>query len=169
MRAIIDNNLEVVKIFLEFDHNLAYIKDEKTGNTPFILAAERGYVSIAKEIMSICPDSVYTPDKDGNSALNNAILSEKADFIDHILITPQLHRFINQGNNEGSLPLHLAAQKCDPKLLRSLLAHARQDYTAVNVNNGNATNIVYGKTHLWKTLKWVSLLIFIALTHNTCL
>ncbi|XP_078157201.1 protein ACCELERATED CELL DEATH 6-like [Carex rostrata] len=153
-RAVLHNNLELVKMFLEHDFNLAYIKNEQTENTPFITEAQAGFVSIAEEIVSACPDSVYTPNKNGYSALHEAIGCEKPDFIDYILKTPQLHRLINQATNSGSLPLHHAADKCDPKLLRSLLAHARQDYTAVNVLGNNAVNVVYAKTALLKTLKW---------------
>ncbi|XP_078150830.1 protein ACCELERATED CELL DEATH 6-like [Carex rostrata] len=153
-RAVIENKLMLVKIFLEYDPNLAYIRHEPTGNTPFITAVLKGYLPIAEEIMSTCPDSVYTPDKDGDSALHNAILEEKQHLVDCILTTPQLHRFINQANNDGDLPLHQAARKCDPKNLRSLLTHTGQDYTAVNVSNSHAVDVVYRQTTLWKTLKW---------------
>ena len=168
-RAVLDNKLMSVKIFLEYDPNLAYIKHEPTGQTPFISAVSNGFVLIAKEIMNTCPDSVYTPSNVGDNALHFAIFQEKPDLVDYILSTPQLHRFINQANNNGDLPLHFAAYKCDPKLLISLVTQAGQDYTALNVSNSNAVNIVYGQTALWKTFKWVSYLIFIFLTHNTYL
>ncbi|XP_078150834.1 protein ACCELERATED CELL DEATH 6-like [Carex rostrata] len=153
-RAVLENKLMSVKIFLEYDPNLAYIEYEPTRNTPFNTAVEHGYLPIAKEIMSTCPDSVYTPDEKGDSALHNAIFFKKPHSIDNILRTPQLHRFINQTNNNGDLPLHRAADECDPKLLRSLLTHAGQDYTAINVKNKHAVDIVNGKKNLWKTLKW---------------
>ncbi|XP_078150897.1 protein ACCELERATED CELL DEATH 6-like [Carex rostrata] len=145
-RAVLENKLMSVKIFLEYDPNLAYIEHEPTGKTPFLTAVSEGYLPIVKEIMSTCPDSVYTPDKNGNNALHYAIYYEKPHLIDYILSTPQIHRFINQPNNSGNLPLHEAAQKCDPKILHSLLTHAGQDYTAVG--------LVYGQKTLWKTLKW---------------
>ncbi|XP_078150895.1 protein ACCELERATED CELL DEATH 6-like [Carex rostrata] len=138
----------------EYDPNLAYIKHEPSGNTPFITAVAEGYLPIAKEIMSTCLDSVYTPDKNGLNALHTAIFFENPHLVDYILITTQLHRLINQAKNNGDLPLHEAACKCDPKILRSLLTHAGQDYTAVNVYNNHAVNEVYAKTSLWKTLKW---------------
>ncbi|XP_078150746.1 protein ACCELERATED CELL DEATH 6-like [Carex rostrata] len=153
-RAVLENKLMLVKIFLEYDPNLAYIKHEPTGNTPFISAVEKGYLPIAKEIMSTCPDSVYTPDKNGFNALHDAIYFEKPHLVDYILRTTQLHRFINQARNNGELPLHAAARKCDPKILRSLLTHTGQDYTAVNVSNSNAVDVVYAQKDSWKTLKW---------------
>ncbi|XP_078150835.1 protein ACCELERATED CELL DEATH 6-like [Carex rostrata] len=154
LRAVLENKLMLVKIFLEYDPNLAYIKHEPTGYTPFMTAVEKGYLPIAKEIMSTCPDSVYTPDKDGFNALHEAIYCEKPHLVDYILRTTQLHRLINQAENNGELPLHVAARKCDPKILRSLLTHAGQDYTAVNVYNNHAVNEIYGEKKLWKTLKW---------------
>ena len=155
-RAVFHNNLELVKIFLEYDPNLAYIKNEKTQNTPFITAAQIGLLSIAEEIMRACPDSVYTPNKNGHSALQEAIGYEQLEFVDYIIKTPQLHRLINQATDNGSLPLHNAARMCNPKLLRSLLSHAGQYYTAVNVARENAVSIVHAKTDLLKTLKWVN-------------
>ncbi|XP_078150788.1 protein ACCELERATED CELL DEATH 6-like isoform X2 [Carex rostrata] len=153
-RAVLENKLMLVKILLEYDPNLAYIKNESNGYTPFILAVHKGYLPIAEEIMSTCPDSVYTPEKYGFNALHEAIYFEQPHLVDYILSTPQLHRFINQANNYGELPLHSAARKCDPKILRSLLTHAGQDYTALNVSNDLALDLVYEQTALWKTLKW---------------
>ncbi|XP_078150828.1 uncharacterized protein LOC144546179 [Carex rostrata] len=165
-RAVIENKFVLVNIFLEYDPNLARIKHESTGNTPFIEAVAKGYVSIAKEIMSTCPDSVYTPDKHGCNALHFAIRFEKPHLVDYILRTPQLHRLINQANNDGVLPLHDAACKCDPELLRSLLTHAGQDFTAVNVSGGQAVDVVYGQTTLWKTLKWSGLSLSFSATEH---
>ncbi|XP_078150827.1 ankyrin repeat-containing protein At2g01680-like [Carex rostrata] len=113
-----------------------------------------GFLSIAKEIMNTCPDSIYTPDKLGHSALHLAIFLENPNSVDYILSTPQLHRLINQAENSGVHPLHSAAFKCDPKLLRSLLTQAGQDYTAVNNQANTALNKVIQQTDLWKTLKW---------------
>ncbi|XP_078171990.1 uncharacterized protein LOC144566003 [Carex rostrata] len=103
---------------------------------------------------AMCQFSIYTPQNEGNNALHSAILFEKPDFVDYILRTPQLHRLINQANNDGMLPLHYAANMCDPKLLRSLQTHAGQDYTSVTISGGHAGDAVYALTTLWKTLKW---------------
>ena len=101
--AVLENNLELVKIFLEFDLNLAYIKNEQTEHSLFIMAAREGFVSIALEIMNYSPDSVYTPCKDGYSALHHAIVCGNQDFINYILSTPRLHRFVNQATDQGSI------------------------------------------------------------------
>ena len=155
-RAVLDNNLDLVKIFLEFNDNLAYMKNEPKGNTLFLIAVQKGHLSIAKEIINTCPDSVYIPNKLGKNALHDAIYYEKPDIVDYILRTPQLHRLMNQADNNGELPLFAAANKCDPKLLRSLITHTGQDHTARNVDACHALRIVYGKKSLWNTLKWVS-------------
>lgn len=152
-----DGNVEIVKSLLEHDPNLAYIVNEKTGQTPFLLAAFKGFVPVAEEIVDACPDSAYiTNKKYGTNALHQAIFFDRPNFVDYILRTPQLHRLINQADNNGDLPLHYAARDCKPEILRSLLSHKRQDYTAVNAKKLNAVDIVYGKTHLFKTLKWVN-------------
>lgn len=154
-RATIENNIDLVKILLEYDPNLAYTKNESSGNTSFILAAHLGYVPIAKEIMGTCPNSVFIADKNGDNALHHAICFEKPDVFNYILGVPKLRMLINQANNQGITPLFFAADKCDPKLLHSLLSLEGQDYTAVNVFASHALNVVYGKKALWKTLQWV--------------
>lgn len=153
--AVLENNLELVMIFLEFDLNLAYVKAEGTEYSLFIMAAREDFVSIANVIMRASPDSVYTTSKDGYSALHHAIVCGNQDFINFILTTPQLHRFVNQATDQGSLPLHQAADQCMPELLRPFLSHKGLDYTAVNSSYQDALDIVYNKMSL-QDLKWVS-------------
>ncbi|KAJ3686504.1 hypothetical protein LUZ61_015668 [Rhynchospora tenuis] len=152
--AVLNNNIDIVKIFLEHDPNLAYIKCERQGFTPFLVAAEDGFVPIAKELISSCPDSAYITDEERSNALHRAVLKEQLVFVDFILRTPQLHRFVNQANIHGDLPLHHAAALCNPKILRSLLSHKGQDYTATSGRNFNALDYVVGKESLMKTIKW---------------
>lgn len=156
-----DHNL--LKILLEFDPKLAYITNEKTGSTAFFWAARLGCVSIAEEIRSVCPDSIYIPDKDGNSILHEAVNNEQLDFIDYIVRTPQLQGLINQANNVGNLPLHEAADKCNPKLLHLLLSHPQQDHSAVNNRGLDAKGINFINLIKKKTLKGVSLLLLLVL------
>jgi ankyrin repeat protein len=156
--AVTSGNVEIVKIFLEHDHNLAYIGSKETNNMghPFLVAACCGLVSVAKEIIRACPDSAYASTSDmGNNALHVAIYNDKPCFVDYILRTPQLHRLINQADFQGHLPLHGAAGCCNPMLLRSLLNYKRQDYTDVNAWNRNVVDITTSQTNLTKTLKWV--------------
>jgi ankyrin repeat protein len=156
--AVTNGNLEIVKIFLEHDPNLAHIGSKENNNMghPFLVAACCGLVSMAKEIIRACPDSAYVSTTDiGSNALHVAIYNDKPCFVDYILQTPQLHRLINQADFQGNLPLHRAADYCNPTLLRPLLNYKRQDYTAVNVWNKNAVEITTSRTKLIKTLKWV--------------
>lgn len=151
------NNLEMVKIFLAYDPNLAYAKNEKTtGGTIFNVAAVHGSVSLAKVIIGICPDSAYIHNINGCNALHLAIQSEKLNFVEYILRTPQLHRLIHQTTKEGGSPLHSAAYMCEPRMISALLAHARHDYTATNSNFFNAVDIVFDQMASVRTLKWVS-------------
>jgi ankyrin repeat protein len=152
--AVRNGNLEIVKMLLEHDPDLVYIRT-KGGSNAFSVAAHKGFVSIAQEIIRVCPDSAYATDITGANALHAAILNEHTDFVNYILATPKLHRLIHQADNDGDLPLHAAARSCNPKLLHSLLNYQRQDYTAFNINNFNAVDFVYGRTNLFKTLKWV--------------
>ncbi|KAJ3686505.1 hypothetical protein LUZ61_015669 [Rhynchospora tenuis] len=153
--AVSNNNIDIVKIFLEHDPNLAYIKNGATGDTPFLVAAERGFVPVAKELVSACPDSAYiTNEESSANALHEAVNNEQLVFVDFILRTPQLHRLINQVDIDGDLALHYAARLCNPEILCSLLSHKGQDYTANSGRNINAVDSVMGQDNLMKTIKW---------------
>ncbi|KAJ4767640.1 ankyrin repeat family protein [Rhynchospora pubera] len=125
-----------------------------TGHTPFLLAAEKGFVPIAKVIISFCLESAYINNNRSENALHLAIRLCKQDFVDFILKTPQLHRLINQVGGNCDLPLHHAARGCNPNILRSLLSHKRQDFTAPNYENFNAVDIVCKQDEFVKTLQW---------------
>ncbi|KAJ1695546.1 hypothetical protein LUZ63_012244 [Rhynchospora breviuscula] len=153
--AVSNNSLEIVKIFLGHDPNLAYVKSGEQGDTPFLVAALYGFVPIAKEILKTCPDSAYITDDESQNALHIAINSEKLQFVDFILSTPQLHRLINQHDADGNLPLHSAAISCNSQILRSLLNHEGQDYTARTAIGNNAVDTVMAaENDFMKTLKW---------------
>ncbi|KAJ3701035.1 hypothetical protein LUZ61_004740 [Rhynchospora tenuis] len=154
--AVINNNPETVKILLKHDHNLAFVKDSSTDCTPFLLAARKGFVPVAKVIISFCFESAYIITEKNNSAnaLHLAILHDRRDFVDFILETPALHRLINQIDKNCELPLHYAARSCNPQILRSLLSYKRLDNTALNAKNFNAVDIICNKDVILKTLKW---------------
>ncbi|KAJ3691414.1 hypothetical protein LUZ61_020578 [Rhynchospora tenuis] len=153
--SVANNNLKIVKILLKHDPNLAYLENTVTGRTPFLVAAIYGFVPIAEEIISACPDSAYTTSKKlSENGLHEAINHEQQNFVDFILRTPQLHRLINQVDKNGNLPIHSAAAQCNPDILRPLLSHKEQDYSALNVKSFHAVDMVFGRKKLWKTLKW---------------
>ncbi|KAJ1695249.1 hypothetical protein LUZ63_011947 [Rhynchospora breviuscula] len=151
--AVINNDLEIIKILLEHDANMPYTMDERVPG-PFLVAAFQGCVEAAEMIISACPDSAYATNKVSANALHIAIEKERQEFVDFILRTPHLHRLINQPNQNGELPLLHAAKLCDPEILRSLLSHKGQDYTAVNLQGLNAVDVTFGQDQKLKTLKW---------------
>jgi ankyrin repeat protein len=120
------------------------------------MATCNGFLPIAEEIFRVCPDAAYANDEEGQNALHLAVLHDQTDFVDYILRTPKLHRLINQPDFNGNLPLHLAAKRCAPKLLRLLLNYKRHDITAPNSGNNNAVDIISLKgMKETQTLKWV--------------
>ncbi|KAJ4755958.1 ankyrin repeat family protein [Rhynchospora pubera] len=151
--AVTNNDLEAIKILLEHDPNMPYVMNEGIAR-PIHIAAVLGFVDAAKMIISACPDSAYVTNPHSLNALHLAVVHERQEFVDFILRTPQLHRLINQPTKEGDLPLHLAAKSCSPEILRSLLSHKGQDYTAVNLQNSNAVDVTFRQDHKLKTLKW---------------
>ncbi|KAJ3686179.1 hypothetical protein LUZ61_015343 [Rhynchospora tenuis] len=149
-----------IKILLEYDPFLAYVKNRGDpeaygGFSPFLVAAQLGLVPVAQEIITACPDSAYlTDEKTKENALHIAIRYNQKEFVNFILNTRLLHRLINQVDHKGQLPLHIAAKMCNPEILRCLIAHERQDSTAINAKCHSAVDIVCERKKLWSTLKW---------------
>ncbi|KAG1367971.1 ankyrin repeat-containing protein [Cocos nucifera] len=145
------NKLEMVQLHLSFDPSLAYITN-KTGSA-FHYAAQLGYVRIAEELVRHCPDSGFVVDSNGRNALHVAILEEQVDFVKYILKTPALHGLLNQPDKNKDTPLHLAAERCNPEILRAMLANEGVDRAALSGSWSALDNFFY-RVEPAKTLKW---------------
>nr|XP_029121016.1 LOW QUALITY PROTEIN: ankyrin repeat-containing protein At5g02620-like [Elaeis guineensis] len=151
IHAAADNNLEMVQLHLRFDPSLAYIMNN--AGSAFHYAAQRGHVRIAEELIRQCPDSAFVVDSNGRNALHMAIVEEQVDFVKYILKTPALHGLLNQPDKKKYTPVHLAAERCNPEILRAMLAHERVDRAASCGSWSALDNFLY-TVEPDKTLKW---------------
>ncbi|KAF3338825.1 ankyrin repeat-containing protein [Carex littledalei] len=99
------------------------------------IATMLGHHEFAREVWSRAPSLFSGTNVDGETPLIAALMAANLSLASDIVTA--------------------ATQKCNPELLRSLLTHAEQDYTAVDVNGNHAVNYVYEQEDSWKTLKWV--------------
>nr|XP_010924433.1 ankyrin repeat-containing protein At5g02620-like [Elaeis guineensis] len=150
INAIEDNRLEMVQLHLRFDPSVAYIMHEN--GSAFHSAARIGNARIAEELIRHCPDVGFAVDGNGRNALHVAILEEEVDFVKYILKTPALHGLLNQPDKEKYTPLHSAAERCNPEILRAMLANERVDRAALK-GIGSALD-VFAFLEPAKTLKW---------------
>ncbi|KAK6229641.1 hypothetical protein QUC31_001880 [Theobroma cacao] len=133
-----DNN--TVKQLLELDNTVAYVLD-KHGHSPLHVAASSGHVNIIKELIRHCPDSAELVDLCGRNALHAAILSGKGNVIRYMLETAETEGLINQPDEDGNTPLHLATMGRKTWIVRYLIWDKRVDRRAKNKKGQTAFDI----------------------------
>ena len=143
---------------LEFDRSLGY--QISTDGIPLLhTAAERGHVTVARALLEHCPDAPYCNNK-GRTCLHIAVEEDQIRFVEFILEkNSKLGKLVNMLDGNGDSALHLAVEKCNPKMVSALLDHPDIDVTAVNNT--------YTSTAIWKlfefedyakTINWVHIL-----------
>ncbi|KAF8730808.1 hypothetical protein HU200_016671 [Digitaria exilis] len=146
------DKIDVLRVMLEHDRFLGYIISGN-GNPLLVCAAYRGHVGVAREILKHCPDALYCVE-DGWTCLHQAVLTQKTEFVEFVLGSPQLRSLINLRDSDGDTALHLAVKKCNPKIVSALLLHQDRDVTLLN-NIGNPANWSLARvTENAKTLNW---------------
>jgi ankyrin repeat protein len=83
------------------------------------------------------------------------VWSGQMEFVDFVLGLPQFGRLINMRDNDGHTALHLALQKCNPKMVAALLLHPDIDVTVLNNRGSPAIGKLTTTTEHSKTLNWV--------------
>ncbi|WVZ53437.1 hypothetical protein U9M48_004380 [Paspalum notatum var. saurae] len=148
--AVIWGKTDVVRVLSEHDRSLGYVVSTN-GNPLLSSSAFRGHIDVAQEILKYCPDAANCQ-PDGSTCLHRAVWNEQTEFLEFALRSPQLARYVNMRDSEGQTPLHLAVQKCNPKMVAALLLHQHTDVTVLN-NNANPASWELPNDHA-KTLNW---------------
>ncbi|XVF03980.1 hypothetical protein REPUB_Repub05bG0040900 [Reevesia pubescens] len=133
-------DLRTVKQLLKLDNTVAYVLD-KHGHSPLHIAASNGHVNVVKEIIRHCPDSAELLDLCGRNALHAAIFSGKGNVIRYMMETVETEGLINQPDDEGNTPLHLATMGRKSWIVRYLVWDKRVDQRAKNKNGQTAYDI----------------------------
>ncbi|KAI5433706.1 ankyrin repeat-containing protein ITN1 [Lathyrus oleraceus] len=143
------------------------IQRDRYGYFPIHLASYGGHVEVVKKLLQYYPepsemlDSCYE-----RNILHIAAKHGKNDVICYILQSeiPEHHKLINQKDNKGETPLHLAARSCHPSTVYYLVndKNKRVNLDLVNKNNETALDIVnalyeVGKSSLRQHLTWTAL------------
>ncbi|TVT97829.1 hypothetical protein EJB05_56902, partial [Eragrostis curvula] len=134
--AIYQGKTDVLGVMLEHDQSLGY-STSTDGMPLLVLAAVRGQVDAARELLSRCPDAPNSYRIDGSTSLHAAVLFDNPEFLEFILGIPQLQKRVNMQDHQGKTALHLAVQNCNPRMVAALLLHQDIDITVLQ-NNGNS-------------------------------
>ncbi|KAJ1685373.1 hypothetical protein LUZ63_016763 [Rhynchospora breviuscula] len=152
-QCMLGNRLDVIKVLLEHDRSLGYLVSTSDDSPLLVSAAFRGHLSVAKEILSYCPDAPYCFPH-GWTMLHEAVSQSHEEFVEFILETPKLHKLINMRDKFGETALHISVRKCNPKIVHALLVHKSTNLTIVS-NQGNSAewNLTETKQQA-KSLNW---------------
>ena len=101
-------NVEVVELFLEKNSSLAYTMD-KEGMSALHISAKKGHVGVMRTLIKNCPETCELLDNKGRTALHVAVETGNKNAVEILLKELAFQDLINEQDEEGNTPLHLAA------------------------------------------------------------
>ncbi|KAJ1277010.1 hypothetical protein BS78_05G261400 [Paspalum vaginatum] len=177
------NRVEILEVMLDFDQSLGYVISEPNSHVPLLFsAASRGHVEFARALLKHCPDAPYS-NNIGKTCLHEAVYHNQMEFVQFILEkNSSLRKLVNmqfkvevkyeRRNGDtveevrelqySDTALHLAVEKCNPKMVRALLHHPDIDITVIDKENCAAIwklpdSDNYAKTINWNKIFWLIL------------
>ncbi|KAG2559199.1 hypothetical protein PVAP13_8NG293652 [Panicum virgatum] len=145
---------DMLTVLLEHDRHLGYVIN-KVGTPLLVIAAGRGHVGVARELLKHCPDAPSYNRINGWTCLHQAVAYEQTEFVEFVLGSPQLGKLVNiRRKNDGRTALHLAVEKCNPKMVAALLRHPDIDVTVMENDGVPAAWLLFDATDHAKTLNW---------------
>ncbi|KAL5972798.1 hypothetical protein ACLOJK_039604 [Asimina triloba] len=143
---------EMVAGLLESDVSTAYIPD-KDSFFPIHMAACNSHVGIIRDLLRCCPDSGELVDARGWNVLHVAIDRKDLRVVKYVLQAPGLEDLINEPDNDGNTPLHLAVTNDRPQIVQILVADERVDLRATNSSGLTALDIARSNNELTMILQ----------------
>lgn len=133
-------HLDEVCYLLELNPTIALERDNN-GFFPIHMASMKGHVDVVCELLPHYPDLVEILDHNGHNILHIAAKSGKYNVVSYMLKTSELQVLINEKDNDGNTPLHLATMHWHPKTVTSLSWCERIDLKVVNNEGLTALDI----------------------------
>ncbi|CAL8150503.1 unnamed protein product [Prunus armeniaca] len=137
-------NVEATQLLMESDSSAAYILDLSKMSALHV-AAYAGHTEVMKELIRYQPDTCDLLNSKGQTALHSAVLGGQRHVVEYILKTPNLSGLINEVDEDGNTPLHIAVIYKKFEVITILTADVRVDTTAVNRKLSKAIDIFLGQ------------------------
>ncbi|KAF8391777.1 hypothetical protein HHK36_022011 [Tetracentron sinense] len=153
-----DEECDVIKLLLEKDSSVAYIRD-KDGRSALHFAAGNGDDGVTKEIIGRYPDAVELVDNRGQNAIHYCMSGchrKVPPYTDHYVKVlhclmskgRDIDDLLNQQDNDGNTPLHLAVINGISALVESMCEKkGRVDTDTMNMANLTPRDLTIPSKH----------------------
>ncbi|XP_060668664.1 ankyrin repeat-containing protein NPR4 [Ziziphus jujuba] len=135
-------HVEIVKLFLTTNINLAYEKDSQEGMSALHIAARKGWIGLLKALVKERPDICELLDKKNRTALHVAVECGKKNATKTLLDMLDFKDLINDQDREGNTCLHLAALHGHHAILIMLASEKRVQKSVLNNKGMTAADII---------------------------
>ncbi|XP_030923424.1 protein ACCELERATED CELL DEATH 6-like [Quercus lobata] len=159
--------LDGVEILLEKPTCCAYERDTD-GYYPIHIASKKGHIQVIKKFLDKYPDMIELLNEEGQNILHVAAMYGKVKVVTYMLKRHDLNveMLINNKDQNGNTPLHLATMEGHPRVVWHLTGDKRVDLKALNKEGKRALDIALNDSkedpHLeryqltWEALRYVS-------------
>ncbi|KAK2970548.1 hypothetical protein RJ640_008672 [Escallonia rubra] len=138
----------------------AYQRD-KHGLFPIHIASSKGHTDIVQEILSHCPDSRDLLSLQGHNVLHITAMSGNTKALSKMLKIPELEKLVNEKDEDGNTPLHVATIHLHPKIVSTLTRDAKVSLKLQNNEGSTAFDIA--ECYMEKEASFVKRLTWMAL------
>ncbi|XP_020418767.1 ankyrin-3 isoform X2 [Prunus persica] len=143
--AAFTGNVEATQLLMESDSSASYIMDLSSKMSALHVAAYAGHTKVMEELIRYQPDTCDLVNSKGQTVLHSAILGGQGKVVEYILRTPKLTGLINEADEDGNTPLHIAVKYKKVEIISILTADHRVDKAAVNKKVSKAIDIFLGQ------------------------
>ncbi|RWR88247.1 protein ACCELERATED CELL DEATH 6-like protein [Cinnamomum micranthum f. kanehirae] len=131
---------QILGLLLQANPSLAYVPD-RNGDYPLFIAARKDFYCAAAVILDYCPDSIELVNQKGQNALHLAVIKKNWFIIGKLLERLEFKKLINEPDNDGNTPMHLATQTDRLDIVRLLICKGSPDLTMSNKQGRTAIDI----------------------------
>ncbi|CAL9016721.1 unnamed protein product [Prunus brigantina] len=143
--AAFTGNVEATQLLTESDSSASYIMDLSSKISALHVAAYAGHTEVMEELIRYQPDTCDLLNSKGQTVLHSAILGGQGKVVKYILRTPNLTGLINEADEDGNTPLHIAVKYKKVEIISILTADHRVDKDAVHKKFSKAIDIFLGQ------------------------
>ncbi|CAL8150496.1 unnamed protein product [Prunus armeniaca] len=142
--AAFTGHVEATQLLLKSDSSTCYMLDESKMSALHV-AAYAGHTEVMEELIRYQPDTCDLLNSKGQTVLHSAILGGQGKVVKYILRTPKLAGLINEADEDGNTPLHIAVNYKKVEIISILTADHRVDKDAVHKKFSKAIDIFLGQ------------------------